>query len=286
MSGNPRSRFSVVALDVDGTLVTDDKHVQAFTKRELIRVACDYGVQILLLSSRMPESIGVVQSELGIDAPFAAYNGSLVVGGDKNDQVLVDVQIPADDVTGILACASDPALHTGIFTDGGWFVSEIDYWALREARGCSIWPEAVGHEKLVELAHSSGHCRKIMLRGDGDKLDTALRAITSLGGNTIEDRNSATIVEITSSLASKSQGMRILANQLNFDLRDVVAFGDGVSDLTMLQDAGLGVAMGNASDVVKGSADRVTLSNNEDGVGLMLRNLFPSDTHLLDLHGE
>ena len=55
---------------------------------------------------------------------------------------------------------------------------------------------------------------------------------------------------------------------------EIVVFGDGVADVTMLQLADLGIAMGNAPDSVKRCADYVTLSNNEDGVAVAVENAF------------
>ena len=55
---------------------------------------------------------------------------------------------------------------------------------------------------------------------------------------------------------------------------EIVVFGDGVADVTMLQLADLGIAMGNAPDSVKRCADYVTLSNNEDGVAVAVENYF------------
>ena len=65
---------------------------------------------------------------------------------------------------------------------------------------------------------------------------------------------------------SKSSALKALCSYLGISQNEVIAFGDGDNDIDMLQFAGVGVAMGNASDYVKSKADYITLSNEENGV--------------------
>ena len=68
--------------------------------------------------------------------------------------------------------------------------------------------------------------------------------------------------------------MEKLADSLQIRLEETAAFGDEVNDMEMLRKAGLGIAMENADDVVKKSADDTTVSNDEDGVAVKLEQLF------------
>ena len=65
---------------------------------------------------------------------------------------------------------------------------------------------------------------------------------------------------------SKSNALKALCKHLDISPNEVIAFGDGDNDIDMLQFAGLGVAMNNASDYIKSKADYITLSNEEDGI--------------------
>ena len=68
----------------------------------------------------------------------------------------------------------------------------------------------------------------------------------------------------------KAQSLTVLLEKLDMKREEMVAVGDGFNDLSMIQFAGLGVAMANAQDVVKEAADYVTLSNEEDGVAAVV----------------
>ncbi|MDO5570020.1 MAG: Cof-type HAD-IIB family hydrolase [Bacteroidales bacterium] len=79
-------------------------------------------------------------------------------------------------------------------------------------------------------------------------------------------------VDIVRANTSKSEGMVEILNHFNFDISQSMAFGDGGNDITILSKAGIGVAMGNASDNVKEAADYVTDSVDEDGIYNALRH--------------
>lgn len=83
----------------------------------------------------------------------------------------------------------------------------------------------------------------------------------------------AKFVEITPSGADKGSALARLCKKLGIDQSDVVAFGDNQNDLTMLEWAGTGVAMGNALDMVKSAADQVTAPNWEHGVAQVVEDL-------------
>lgn len=72
----------------------------------------------------------------------------------------------------------------------------------------------------------------------------------------------------------KANTLGVIMEMEGIKTDEIVVFGDGVADVTMLQLADLGIAMGNAPDSVKRCADYVTLSNNEDGVAVAVENAF------------
>jgi len=80
-------------------------------------------------------------------------------------------------------------------------------------------------------------------------------------------------LELNIASATKGGGLRALCRIRGVDPAEAVAFGDGTNDASMIQAAGLGVAMGNAAPELIAVADRVTLSNNEDGVAVLLEEL-------------
>jgi Cof subfamily protein (haloacid dehalogenase superfamily) len=79
--------------------------------------------------------------------------------------------------------------------------------------------------------------------------------------------------EVTMTGVNKASGMRVLGDYLNCTSEDMIAFGDGANDIDMLEYAGIGVAMGNASDIAKASADMVTERIDADGIFVALKKI-------------
>ena len=100
--------------------------------------------------------------------------------------------------------------------------------------------------------------------------------ILSYNGGEIIDWSTGEIVyaNVLPDGIDKAQSLSVLLNKLNMNREEIVAVGDGYNDLSMIQFAGLGVAMGNAQEPVKKAADYITLSNEEDGVAAVVNKFF------------
>ena len=115
---------------------------------------------------------------------------------------------------------------------------------------------------------------KILLfasEGEQTKLLRALASsLQSLSAVTFSKPNYLEILPIA---VNKAKALVKLANTLGVELSQVAALGDGPNDVEMLTEAGIGIAMGNASEAVKSAADWITGTNDEDGVAQAVRRL-------------
>ena len=91
-------------------------------------------------------------------------------------------------------------------------------------------------------------------------------------------RSEPYFLEVVPMGVEKAASLEILLKKLGIDREELMACGDGFNDLPMLRYAGLGVAMANAQSAVKQAADRVTLSNDEDGVAAAVKQYILSET--------
>ena len=85
-------------------------------------------------------------------------------------------------------------------------------------------------------------------------------------------RSAPFFLELVPQGIDKAQSLRRLLAKVNLTPEDMIAFGDGYNDLSMLRLAGMGVAMANAAPEVRAEADYITLSNEEDGVAAALEH--------------
>ena len=80
-------------------------------------------------------------------------------------------------------------------------------------------------------------------------------------------------LEIIPERINKGQGLRDVCDALGISVAETISFGDAANDIPMIREAGVGVAMGNASEAVKAAADLVTATNNCDGIAAALEKL-------------
>ncbi|WP_348787417.1 HAD hydrolase family protein [Leifsonia sp. NPDC080035] len=272
------SAARILALDIDGTLIGSDKRIPAFTASEVRRVAEESGVHVVLVTARGPQSTAIIEEQLGVPASYCTFGGSLVWAREPDGSFTELSETPLDpaSVRAILTASTGHDVHTGVYTRGGWFVNRLDYWGLREARNTSVWPDAVGVEGELLGAPDGAGVFKLMFRGDAERL-TALETDLRAAASGIFLHRVPNVIEIVPASAVKLPALRTLAAHLGAGLDEVIAFGDTLSDLELLEHAGVGVLMGNASPALDASPRVLrTLTNDEDGVGVMLRAQFPT----------
>lgn len=272
MSQSPRA----LAIDIDGTLINSNKQITPFTRTEIQRVAA-LGVHVFLVTARGPQSASVIEQRLGVASSFASFGGALVWARREDGTFAVLRETPLLDsaVEGVLRHVTSGSVHTGIYTRDRWFVDALSYWGLREARNTAVWPHVADID--INLAREVGPLFKIMFRGEREELADIASSLKHVVDETYIHQ-SGKVLEIFAAGAIKLPAVRELSEFHGVSLGEVAAFGDSASDLGMIEGAGIGVLMSNASDDLAVSSRVLrTLSNDEDGVGMAIRLLFPTD---------
>ena len=270
------SEFDLIVADIDGTLIGDDKRLSPLTVTTIQRVRRDFGVDVLLASSRMPRSIRPIQTQLGCLKAIVALDGALVIDGcDDEANVVVDQRLPISTSMRIVRAALEARLHVGIFRGNEWVVEALDYWTQREIRGNNVVPIVDSVLDRLDRATDLGSApHKIMIRGPAARL-RALRRSFRFEDEVLVSFGRPTTIEIVSAAAGKWAGVKYLLKRLHIQPERVLAFGDSDNDLELLQSVGHGVAPTNASGRALEVAREVTLSNAENGVAAALSKYFP-----------
>lgn len=263
----------LIALDLDGTLLNDDKLVSRRNAQAMARAA-DQGIKVVISSGRVfPEAQGCVAGMQAI-AAISACNGGHVVELAEG-RVLRAEPLPLAsfrDILGILDNfgifysvygADRVFLRKGILEDfpvyarymEGMACPQVQATDLVQALGLSAEasPGGQGPYKVYAMNPDPGRIAVLRARLEG-RPDLE---ITS---------SSTTNLEITAQGVDKGRGLLALGRHWGIGPQEMMALGDGENDLSMFAVSGQPVAMGNASPGVKAAAARVTLSNREDGV--------------------
>jgi Cof subfamily protein (haloacid dehalogenase superfamily) len=270
----PASEIRLIALDVDGTLAARDNEVTPRTRESLHR-AVAAGIHVAIATGRRYRTTLRVVEALGLPVDVVCLGGALVK--DREGATLEAAAFEADDFESIhglarehghaIVCHRDSAEQGGadfvIDADIEWNSStrayveqNLDYVAHGSGLGHETCPDALVIGAFAAEPELRGWHAAIEDRHPGHFLPSLVP-----GG-----LNDGWYFELTPRNVSKWSGLQALARRLGIDPSSICAVGDQVNDLPMLEGAGMSVAMGNAVDAVKQSADWVTGPNDEDGI--------------------
>ena len=261
----------LIALDLDGTLLDSEKRLSE-RNRAALAAAAAKGVHIVPTTGRffgmMPEAIRAL--------PFVRYaitvNGAQVYDRET-DTALARAEIPvATAIAAMEVLDGFDCIYDCYQDSWGWMTDAMQRKAelyapdahylkmIREFR--KPVPELKAH-----LAAKGADVQKVMcFARDAADLPTIQGALAARFPELVLTRSTPNNVEINHALAHKGEALRRLCDALGFGIENAMSFGDGLNDLTMVRDAGFGVAMANSAPEVLAAAKHVTLSNDEDGV--------------------
>ena len=257
--------FRAIALDLDGTLTNHDKVVTPRTRQALLQ-AESKGAIIILASGRPTYGIVPVAECLELEKRggyILSYNGGNIVNAKTGEKLFS--QFLPDAVIPILYKYAKEKNHALLGYAGNEIITEMpdDQYVKEESRINKMNIRKV--DNLLETLEP--HPTKLLMTGDPtDMLKAEEELVEILGEKMDIFRSAPFFLELVPKGIDKAQSLLRLFSKINLTPADLMAFGDGYNDLSMLKLAGVGVAMANAAPEVRADADYVTLSNEEDGV--------------------
>lgn len=264
----------LVALDLDGTLLTSDKRITP-RAQAAVRALARRGVHVVLCTGRPPRSAVGYAAELGLGHPFICYNGAALFDPER---AAVQVRHHLDPVVARAALArlrgAFPDVMAGLEADHGWYLEPaIAARRESEARLGDDAPTGVGPiESFLD-----GGAIKLFVRHD--RVGAEALAATVEGLPVYRTWSSPTMLELMSPEVDKRGALAELCATLGIERRQVAAFGDQRNDEEMIAWAGTGVAVANASAPVREVADLVAGANDADGVAEVLESWLKGSPH-------
>ncbi len=276
-------KYKLLVLDVDGTLLNDEREISKRTLAALLKVQ-QMGVRIVLASGRPTYGLMPLAKtlELGNYGGFVlSYNGCQIIKA-QNGEILFERRINPE----MLPYLEKKARKNGfaIFTyhnDTLITDSPDNEYIKNEALLNNL---KIIKEDEFSTAIDFAPC-KCMLVSDKEKALIGLEQHWEkrLAGTLDAFRSEPYFLEVVPCGVNKANTLGALLEHLGVTREEVIAVGDGVCDVTMLQLAGMGVAMGHSQDSVKVCADYVTASNEEDGVALAVEKLILAEVRAAEV---
>lgn len=269
MSQTLTSPFRLIALDLDGTLTNSDKVITPHTFEVLMRAQAA-GVRLVLCSGRPTYGIAALARQLKLEENggfVLSCNGANIIDWTTGD-LLFRQPLEARFLPQLLGLADAHGLPLLTYRGDCILATRNDSPYLDEEARINQMPVEVATDFIAEASSLEGGAPKCLIPGDPELLVELEEKMKTIFGDTLSiSRSAPFFLEIMAPGVGKDHSLARLLAYLALSREQLIAFGDGFNDLTMLRFAGMGVAMANAADEVKAVADFVTLSNDEDGVG-------------------
>lgn len=253
----------MIAMDLDGTLLDEHKNIGEKDKAAVKR-AIAAGYYVTLATGRMYRSALPYAQELGIIHPLIVYNGALLKDPVTGEE-LGNWPVPLAIAQPML----DDCLSRGIYIHA--YINDT-LWTLKDCKQVRYYssfarvPFEVRGEELHHLPQPPH--KLLIMTDDTESLRAELGA--KYAGRIKIVSSSKGFLEITAPATNKWHAIQVLAAKEGIKEEEILCMGDSDNDLDMVAHAGIGVAMGNASDGVIKAAKVVTATNEKNGVAMMI----------------
>ena len=250
-------KYKLLVLDVDGTLLNDAKEISKRTLASLLKVQ-QMGIRVALASGRPTYGLMPLAKtlELGNYGGFIiSYNGGQIINA-QNGEILFERRINPEMLPYLEKKARKNNFAIFTYHDDTILTDSSDNEHVRAEANLNNLK--IIQEEEFSTAIDFAPCKCIFC-------------------------SEPYFLEVVPCGIDKANTLGVLLSYLNIAREEVIAIGDGVCDVNMLQVAGLGIAMGHAQDSVKVCADYVTASNEEDGVAQSVEKLILAEVHAAEI---
>lgn len=263
--------------DMDGTLLNSNDVISEENEKALKKLQ-NLGAEVIIASGRMDIVLKSFIKQLDLNGYVISCNGGFI-RHTKTNKVLYSKAIEKAIVKEITTYCSKNKVNFVLYTSNVLYSSGDNYIAKKYSRYDKKLVEYLqdcNDDKINEIINNVDVFKILLVCGDNEKVVPLQNYFSSFNGISVVSSVRG-LLDIMASDISKGSGLKILAEKLNVNLDNVIAFGDGYNDLEMLQCVGMPIAVSNAEDCVKKAAKYVTKSNDDSGVAYAINNFILKD---------
>lgn len=260
----------IICFDLDGTLLTDDKNILEENKNAIKR-AKETGIEIVICTGRQNIAAKTFNDIIGPNKYMICNNGAEII----------DLQTGED----LFACPIDKEIAKSIYS---WiednenivgFKFDTKYARYVNKRSSETDYRVEFDKNDVRFFDNNDILQMSVVFDNLEKREEFIEKVNVLNGVKVENKftlmNEKTgkdnfYLNAINSSVSKGNSINGLVRYLKLNMGNVVGFGDDINDLSMIQMAGHGIAMGNASEILKENADEVIGDNNTDDISKVI----------------
>jgi hypothetical protein len=257
-----------VAMDLDRTILPETLELRP-RLIDAVRAVAAAGVVPIVATGRMLRSSLPFALELGVTAPLICYQGALIAD-PQTGQWLRHEPMPVPLAREVIEACRKRDQHCNLYVDDELYVDELNVYALEYARHAKLEAHPVGDLERWLTEPTT----KIVVVGEPELLDALqieLRA--QFGDRLFIAKSLPFFLEVAQPGVSKGSALEWVCDRISIEPAHVVSFGDGANDVELLRDAGLGVAIEGADQILLDEADATVPGPEHDGVARFLEAL-------------
>ena len=288
--------YKLVVIDLDGTMLNSYGVVTNETK-EVIKKVEKQGVEVVIASGRPIDSIKEIAKEIESKNYFIAGNGAIIYD-IKNDEIIYEKTLSKEKVLEIIKICEDNSISYNIYTENEILATSLKYNVLyyhkenlkkEESKKTKInlvknMYEYIQNKEDVKFlkiticdeskAVFNSIIRKIKEIKDIEVLEISHMSRKTIKQGTEEFEISYYYTEISAGDVDKWNAIEFLMEKLKIKREEIMTIGDNLNDRKMIENAGIGVAMGQSTPAILELADEVTSSNDEEGISKILQKYY------------
>lgn len=265
--------YKLIAIDIDDTLLDSTKSISTKNKTMITR-ALKNNIHVVLCSGRPHKAMEPYANDLGITGAdqYMITNGGAIIENMHGEFLMQKTLsnefyrqfVDFTETNNLSYCVFD--IHGNIYTSNSY---DIDKFTI--AMACENNDGL--HIRRPDDLPLNFEITKAVINAKESKLDEITGFIKTSFSDYFVVRTGVGYLEIFPKNVNKGNAVTFLANNLGIDLKNVLSMGDRDNDISMIEAAGTGVAMENATEGVKAVCDYITTDNNHDGVGNAIEKL-------------
>ncbi len=268
----------LIVLDLDGTLLTDEKVISPRTKETLLK-AKQAGHEVMIATGRPYRATGMYYKELGLTTPIVNFNGAFVHHPFSKSWTTIHEPIQLGIVKEVVDAVEEFEIKNLLAEVLDEVYLHYHDEKIMDAFGFGD-PNFTTGDLRKYLKHDP---TSMLVHAEEHHMESIRKHLADVHAEVIDHRRWGApwhVIEIVKSGLNKAVGIQPVAKHLNIPRERIIAFGDEDNDLEMIDYAGTGVAMGNAIAPLKSIANEIIGTNNEDGIGIYLEERLNLKLHV------
>ena len=286
--------YRLAAIDLDGTMLNQYGLVTQRTK-EAIKNAQESGIEVVIASGRPTDSVKTIAQEINSNKYFISGNGAIIYD-ITNDEIIYENTLKKQKVLDIIKICEENSIYYNIYTEKEILAKSLQCNVLyyykenlnkdeKNKTQINIVENIYNYisnrdEKVVKITICDNHqvifnsiMRKLKEISEIEVLEVSHMSRKIIKQGTEDVPIEYFYTEISAKNVDKWNAIEFLKEKMRIEKNEIIAIGDNKNDKTMIENAGLGIAMGESTPVIKEIADVVTDTNCNDGVAKVLEKI-------------